>query len=144
MNIEENRRCEPVIADNYDSPMIYYYRSDGTIYQNDVLCRDTLRNINGMMVRCFMQNGSVQIGYAEPYRASLKSGRDFESEPIMYLWTWENLDEESHTLHGDDLTKFNQTHTPIRIDRITRIDAILYSNPRLGGRLTNKFYVEGI
>ena len=121
-------------------PMIYYYRCDGTLYSEDALNHNTLRNINGMMVRCFMQNGSVQVGYAEPYRASLQSGGRFENEPMMYLWTWDNIDEDTHTLVGDDSVRFNQTRTPIRIDRITRIDAILYSNPRWGGRLTNKFY----
>ena len=121
-------------------PKIYYFRGDGILYKDEKLNRESICNINGMLVRCFMQNGSIRIGYAEPYRASLQSECKLESEPIMYLWTWDNIDEDTHTLVGDESVKYNQTHTPIRIDSITRIDAILYSNPRWGGRLTNKFY----
>ena len=140
MNTKQNIGAESSITKERSVPRIYYYRGDGSLYNEDELSRKTLRNINGMLVRCFMQNGSIQIGYAEPYRASLESGRDFESEPMMYLWTWDNIDETSHALIGDDITKFSQTHTPVKIDRIARIDAILYSNPRWGGRLTNRFY----
>ena len=125
-------------------PKIYYYRGDGTLYDDDVLNLETLRNINGMMVRCYMQNGSVLIGYAEPFRAGLESGLGYGNEPVIYLWTWDNIDEDTHTLVGDDSTKYNQTHVPARINQILRIDAILYSNPRWGGVLTNKFYIENV
>ena len=125
-------------------PKIYYYRGDGTLYDDDVLNLETLRNINGMMVRCYMQNGSVLIGYAEPFRAGLQSGLEYGRDQTIYLWTWDNIDEDSHTLIGDDTVKYNQTHVPARIDQILRIEAILYSNPRWGGTLTNRFFIENI
>ncbi len=51
----------------------------------------------------------------------------------------EVLNENTHKLIRNDLEKYNKTYKKIIIKNITSIDAILYSNPRWGGRLTNKF-----
>ncbi len=49
------------------------------------------------------------------------------------------MDEENGKLVGKDNEKYNQTFRKIAIDEIERVEAIIYSNPRWGGKLTNKF-----
>ena len=121
---------------------IYYYQNDGTIKGEEPLNENNLGNINGMMVKCHMKNGSFQIGFADPYRAHNPPECTGEIKDIIYLWTWDNIDETTHQLVGKGDDKYNQTYIPVKIEYINRIDAILYSNPRWGVRLTNKFYID--
>ncbi len=51
----------------------------------------------------------------------------------------EVLNENKHKLIRNDLEKYNKTYKKIIIKDINNKDAILYSSPRWGGRLTNKF-----
>ena len=121
---------------------IYYYQNDGTIKGEEPLNENNLGNINGMMVKCHMKNGSIQIGFADPYRTCNRAEYTGEIKDIIYLWTWDNIDETMHQLVGNGDDKYSQTYIPVKIEYITRIDAILYSNPRWGVRLTNKFYID--
>lgn len=85
-----------------------------------------------------MKNGAEEIGFADPYRTH---DNDFDDSVHDYinLWTWDNLDEDNHELIGDNDSKYNQTFKRVNIKDIIRIEAILHSNPRWGGRLTNRF-----
>ncbi len=121
---------------------IYYYKNDGSCEGESPLNNESLGNINGMMVKCHMKDGSVQIGFAEPYRVHNESEYTGEVKDVIYLWTWDNIDELTHRLIGDGDDKYSHTFVPVKIEYITRIDAILYSNPNWGGRLTNKFYID--
>ena len=38
--------------------------------------------------------------------------------------------------------KYNQTFKKVNIDEIIKVESILYSNPRWGGKLTNKFSIK--
>ena len=126
----------------YQERKIYYYKNDGSLEGEEPLNYGHLGNINGMMVKCHMKNGTFQIGYADPYRAHNKSEYTGGIKDVIYLWTWDNIDESTHRLIGDGDDKYSQTFIPVKIEYITQIDAILFSNPSWGGRLTNKFYID--
>lgn len=121
---------------------IYYYKNDGSLEGEEPLNIECLGNINGMMVKCHMKNGTIQIGFADPYRTLNEAEYTGEVKDVIYLWTWDNIDESAHRLIGDDDDKYSQTFIPVKIKYIIRIDAILFSNPRWGGLLTNKFYID--
>ena len=44
----------------------------------------------------------------------------------IFLWTWDNLDEENHKLIGDEKNKYNQTFKKVNIDEIIKVESILY------------------
>ena len=122
---------------------IYYYQNDGSLEGVEPLNKEYLGNINGLMVKCHMKNGTIQIGFADPYRVLNEAEYTGEVKDVIYLWTWDNIDESTHRLIGDDDDKYSQTFIPVKIKYIIRIDAILFSNPRWGGLMTNKFYIDG-
>ena len=117
---------------------ITFYKLNGDIDNEKLLNEESLRNTNGMMLKCYMKNGIEEIGFADPYRIHDK---DFDDSVHNYinLWTWDNLDEDKHELIGDDDSKYNQSFKKVKIKDIVRIEAILHSNPRWGGKLTNNF-----
>lgn len=121
---------------------ISYYTLDGKLKEQQDLTGGNIGNTNGMMLRCFMQNGTVCEGFSDPYRTHGEPPYDGSIHDYIYLWTWDHLDEETHKLVGDSTTKFDQTFVPVPIHEIIRIDAILYSNPRWGGKLVNHFFVN--
>ena len=129
----------PVITTN---GKISYYKKDGTLERQQELNNDNIGDTNGMMVRCIMKNGTIHEGFSDPFRTQGEPKYDGAIHDFIYLWTWDNLNEETHQLTGDSATKFNQTFTPLAIQEIGQIDAILYSNPRWGGRLTNHFFIN--
>ena len=118
---------------------IKYYNSNGELDHEEQLNEKNLSHTNGMILKCHLDNEIVQIGYGDPYRTHDKDSYDGEVHDYINLWTWDNLDEERHQLIGDDDNKYNQTFIKVDIDSIISVEAILYSNPRWGGKLTNKF-----
>ena len=122
--------------------MISYYKLDGTLDKTEELNNDNIASTNGMMVRCSMKDGTICEGFSDPFRTHGKPIYDGKIHDVIYLWTWDHLDEETHKLVGDVETKFDQTFVPVIIDEIICIDAILHSNPRWGGRLTNSFSID--
>ena len=79
-----------------------------------------------------------KIGYANLFRTHDNKVHDY-----IFLWIWDNLNEESHKLLiGNEENKYNQTFKRINIDDIIRVESILYSNPRWGGVLTNRFFIK--
>ena len=121
---------------------IIYYKNNGTFHKEEELTLENLKHTSGMMSKCSMEDGSVYIGYADPLRTNSKSSLPFDDEvhDFIYLGKWENLDEESHQLIGNDEEKYNQIYQKIDIEKILKMECILYSNPRWGGVLTNRFY----
>lgn len=117
---------------------IIYYKLNGEIKTEELLNEDTLGNTNGMMIKCYMKTGIEEKGFSDPYRTH-NDNFDGEVHDYIELWTWDNLDEEKHKLIGNIDSKYNQTFRQIKIADIIKIEAILNSNPRYGGRLTNSF-----
>lgn len=95
-----------------------------------------------MMTRCTLKDGSIEVGYADPFRTYESDSFDNEVHDYIYLWTWDNLDETNPKLIGDDKNRYDQTYKKVIIDDILMVESILYSNPRWGGKLTNKFTIQ--
>ena len=125
-----------------NSHTITIYNSDGSIAEIKEFNAINLIQIDGMLSRCTMKNGEQFDGFVDIYRSYYKNNHNDKSRNLIYFWTWDNIDEDAHRLIGDIDTKFNQTFRPVEISQIHRIDAILYSNPRWGGRITNRFYLN--
>lgn len=120
-----------------DKFKIKFYSSSGILQSEEELLEKNLVHIHGMISKCTLKNGDILTGFAECYR--LNYNFDNKVHNYIYLWNWDNIDEEKHELIGDNDNKYNQTFTKVNIDDIVLIESILYSNPRWGGRLTNKF-----
>ena len=95
-----------------------------------------------MMTRCTLKDGSIVVGYADPFRSNDKEGFDLKIHDYIYLWTFDNLDEVTNKLIGDDKNRYNQTYKKVIINDILLVESIMYSNPRWGGKLTNKFIIN--
>ena len=121
---------------------ITYYNYDGSFHSKMELTLDNVGDLIGFMVRCTMNNGDTYEGFSSPFRKYGEKDDNKENYDLLYLWTWDNLDEETHQLAGDEETKYNTTYTPVLIDEIKSIDAILFSHPRWGGRLHNRFFID--
>ena len=118
---------------------IIFYKLDGQIKSEEKMYKENLGHINGMMTKCTMINGIEEVGFADPTGIYNKEKYDGKVQDYIYLWTWDNLDESTGKLIGDDDEKYNQTFKSVKIDDIEKIEAITNSNPRWGGKLTNKF-----
>ncbi len=118
---------------------ITYYNKNGKIENIEDLTEENLGHINGMLTKFTLKNGNNMIGYADPFKSYKEEEYDDKVHDYLYLWTWDNIDEETHQLIGNDAIKYNQTFKRVDINNIEKVDTILYSNPRWGGKLTNKF-----
>lgn len=120
---------------------IIIYKYDGTIVKEFDLTEDNLMNTSGMMSRCTLKSGVVKIGFSDPTKAlTTPLGKPCNKvEYSINLWTWKYFDEEKHAFIVEDETKYDQVFEEVKIDEISVIESIMYSNPRWGGRITNKF-----
>jgi len=118
---------------------IKIYKKDGNLDSIEGLTNENLKKIMGMLCKVLLKNGDMQEGYIDPLRTKGDCGEfDGTVHDYIYLWTFNNLDEENQKYNikdGYNITKINITD-------IEDIYAILYSNPRWGGRLTNKFFID--
>ena len=121
---------------------IIFYKQNGEISDIKELTNENLEHINGMMTRCTLKDESKIVGYADVFRIYDRNSYDGKVQDNIFLWTWDNLDEENHKLIGDKESKYNKTFKKVSIKEIIKIETILYSNPRYGGQLTNKFFVK--
>lgn len=118
---------------------IIFYKSNGQVKSEEKLDKENLCHINGMMTKCTMTNGIEEVGFADSTGIYNEEKYDGKVHDYIYLWTWDNLDENTGKLIGNDEEKYNQTFKSVKIDEIEKIEAITHSNPRWGGKLTNKF-----
>lgn len=121
---------------------IIFYKTNGEISNIIELTNENLSQINGMMTRCTLVDKSEKIGYADPFRTHDTNLHDSKVHDYIFLWTWENLDEENNKLIGNEENKFNQVFEKVNINNIIKVESILYSNPIWGGLLTNKFFIN--
>lgn len=121
---------------------IIFYKQNGEISDIKELTNDNLERINGMMNRCTLGDESEIVGFSDPFRTCDRNSYDGKVHDNIFLWTGDNLDEENHKLIGDGNNKYNQTFKKVIIDEIIKVESILYSNPRWGGKLTNKFSIK--
>ena len=95
---------------------IVFYKQNGEIYIIEELTYENLCHINGMMTRCTLKDKNEIVGFAD-----YLSQRDInlygdKLRDNIFLWTWDNLDEENHKLIGDEKNKYNQTFKKVNIN----------------------------
>ncbi len=86
---------------------IIFYKQNGEISDIKELTNDNLELINGMMTRCTLGDVSQIVGFADPFRTCDRNSYDGNVHDNIFLWTWDNLDEENHKLIGDGNNKYN-------------------------------------
>ena len=118
---------------------IVFYNLDGTVKDIVTFTENNLAQCNGRKIKCFLTNGNEVVGFADIYRTKNRKEYDNRIHDYFYLWTYDNLCEEQHKLIGTDANKYNQTFNRVNLEDIVKIEAILYSRPGWGTRLTNKF-----
>ena len=121
---------------------IIFYKLNGEISKIEELTNENLCHITAMMTRCTLKDGSEIVGFADSFTQRDINLYGHKLHDNIFLWTWDNLDEENHKLIGDENNKYNQTFKKVITDEIIKVESILYSNPRWGGRLTNKFFIK--
>lgn len=122
--------------------MIRFYQQDGKKHDELELTPQSLKDAIGMMARCYLRDDSFHDGFISFSDGVKMNTTGEESDSTFFLWTWVHLDEETHRLVGDDEEKYQQKYEQIYFEEVERIDAILYSNPRWGGRLYNHFFID--
>lgn len=120
---------------------IKYYKLNGQVKMEELLTKENLEHINGMMTKCTMVNGTEEVGLAYLTDTCYIGIYDDKINECIYLLTLENLDENTGNLIGNDDEKYNQIVKTVKIDDIEKVESILYSNSRWDGKLTNKFEV---
>ncbi|WP_050635603.1 hypothetical protein [Candidatus Stoquefichus sp. SB1] len=95
-----------------------------------------------MKVRCWLKDNLQRVGFADVFRTHDDNGYDDMIKNYIFLWTFDNLDEDNHQLVGDANSKYDQTFIKVYIAEIEKIEAIFYSNPRWRAKLTNLFQFD--
>lgn len=121
------------------------YHLDGRVEKETAFSLEQLAGTLGMMVRCYRKDGGFTDGFADPYclKHGGKGGIAFPNGKLD-LWTWAHLDETTRRLRdcGSMDETYRQTVVSLPVDEIESVCAVLYSNPRWGGRLMNRFPFE--
>lgn len=95
---------------------IIFYKLNGEVKSEEALTKEKL----GMMTRCTMTNGTKEVGFADPTGVYDKENYNGKIKEYIYLWTWDNLDENTGNLIGNDDEKYNQTYKAVKIDDIKK------------------------
>ncbi|WP_297818626.1 hypothetical protein [uncultured Lactobacillus sp.] len=106
------------------------YKENGELNYKLPFSPDHVKQFVGQKTRVTLKDNSQKVGFASS---------NFVNNTLV-LWTFVNLDENTHQLTGSDRLK--QDYVKIPLSEITKIETILNSNPRSGMQLTNKFKVR--
>jgi len=118
---------------------IIFYKLNGEIFKKVPLTEENLSGIHGMLTRCYLINNEVIEGLANIDGACAEDKRENKEQDYIYLCTWDNLDDKTGQLIGSNEDKYNITRKKVILRDIVMVEAILYSNPRWGVGLANKF-----
>lgn len=121
---------------------ILFYEQNGKLNKKEILDNDNLQHANGMMTKCTLKDGTIEEGFCDVFKTYEKNFKCNKVKDYIYIWKWENLDEEKHVLVGNEECRYNKTFKKIIIKDIIKVECILYSNPRWEGLLTNKFILK--
>ena len=118
---------------------IFIYERNGNLKYTYELIDDNLCKTIGMLSKVILKDGSIIEGYSDPYRVSSRNRDEFDNKihDYIYIWRLKNLNEETHEYDIKDDIEYEK----VFISDIKEIHSILYSNPRWGGKLTNKYYL---
>ena len=111
---------------------------DGSLQAKEELNNNNIGKTNGMMICCNLKNGKSFDGYSDSYRLYDES-YDSKVNSYIFLNNYKYYDSKNNKFKDDVSNKYEQSGKKININDIDSIDAILYSNPRWGGRILNKF-----
>ncbi len=102
---------------------IRFYKQDGTLSSEETFDSDNIEHTRGMLIKCVLKDGSEVVGYSKPsdYITMLDD---------LELWLYK------------DINTLEQESIFVKMKDVVRIDAILYSNPRWSGKITNEFFVN--
>ena len=114
---------------------IKIYKRNGDLQSTYELTNEELERVTGKLSKVVLTNDDSVEGYADPFRVEGKDEYDGKIHDYIYLWTFKNLDEEKQIYDVKDGIELKKVY----ISDIKELSAILYSHPRWGGRLTNKF-----
>lgn len=120
---------------NKNKNWLYFYDLKGKIKEKTKLNKESILQTHGMMVRCVLNNNKIIEGFCDIYPNKNQS----KIGDYIILEQWKNYDYRKNQLIGDDATKYNKIKTKVNIKDIIQMEAILWSNPRWGGILLNKF-----
>lgn len=120
---------------------IILYNKKGTVEKEYDLTEENLHYTTGMISKCTMKDKGEKVGFSDPTKVETLPKEEWSGEikDTINLWTWKNLDEEKHELVGDEDSKYETNIEEIKIQDIEIMECIMYSHPRWGGHLTNKF-----
>lgn len=120
---------------------IILYNKKGIIDKEYDLTEENLHYTKGMISKCTMKDKSEKVGFSDPTKVETLPKEEWSGEikDTINLWTWKNLDEDKHELVGDEESKYETNIEEIKIQDIEKMECIMYSHPRWGGKLTNKF-----
>lgn len=120
---------------------IILYNRGGSINKEYELNETNLKCTQGMITKCHLKDGTEKIRFSDPTKIKTSSLEEWNDEvkETINLWTWKNIDEINHKLIGNDASMYDMNIEEIKIDDIKMIESIMHSNPRWGGRITNKF-----
>lgn len=120
--------------------MIIFYNLNGTLKEKLLLNNTNIAKVNGVMIKCYLKNGEIVNGIADVFKSCKREEYSLQVKDFIYLSLWKNLDEETHQLLGNTIEEqYERTYEKVFISDIKRIEAIIHSGPRWGGKLTNKF-----
>ena len=75
---------------------IKIYKKDGNLDSIEGLTNENFKKIMGMLCKVLLKNGDMQEGYIDPLRTKGDCGEfDGTVHDYIYLWTFNNLDEEN-------------------------------------------------
>ena len=121
---------------------IFFYYLDGYLDKEIALTNDNLKQTAGMKVKCILKDNSEIIGFSDPLTVNDNFHYNGKVYDYIYIWTFNNIDEENHIFIGKGNDKYSKTYKKIFIKDIKCIEAILYSKPDFGTPITNKFNIK--
>ncbi len=123
---------------------IICYLPNGKQYHIRDLNTTNLQRCHGHLIKCYLKDKSVEVGYADGCKAGEGPNEsDVHPHDYIYLWTWKNLDEETHKFVGSTREeRLERNYKRVEMIDIEKIELILYSQSGMQDQITNKFFIE--
>ena len=86
--------------------IIIFYKLNGERFNIEKLTDNNLKHVNVMMTRRTLEDERKIVGFADSHRTIYDINQyDNKVHDYIFLWTWDNLDEDQHKLIGDKKDK---------------------------------------
>lgn len=124
------------------TPHIIFYKLNGKFDKKIKMTELNMGRIHGMLTRCTLKDESVHVGYADAYGCCNRAHYNGKVHDCIFLETFAHLNEETGELEGTEEERYDMIRESIELKDICKVEAILYSSPRWGGKLTNRFFID--